>query len=121
MIRAYIHDSYMAGDLAVSILNEFEPDPGQQPARLILRLGDNGANPSWEPLDYSLTGPKPTLTLGHAAAHALLAALTNHYQGVDDQRMLRKDYDDERKRVDGLIHVLTDVARGAVANGGGRG
>lgn len=111
MIRAYIHDSYMAGDLAVSILNEFEPDPGERPARLILRLGDSGSSPIWEPLDYSL-GPKPTLTLGHDAAHALLAALTTHYQGVDDQRALRKDYDAERKRVDGLINVLTDVARG---------
>lgn len=45
-------------------------------------------------------------------ARSLLAALLRHYNGADDARMLRKDYDAERARVDKLIDGL--MSRSAV-------
>jgi L-asparaginase/Glu-tRNA(Gln) amidotransferase subunit D len=39
-------------------------------------------------------------------ARALLAGLLAHYQGDDDLRALRRDYDAERARVDRLIDAV---------------
>jgi hypothetical protein len=49
------------------------------------------------------------LTLRDDMARSLLAALLRHYNGADDARMLRKDYDAERARVDRLIGALLPV------------
>lgn len=54
----------------------------------------------------------PTMHLAMDEAQALLAALHNHFQGVDDQRALRADYDAERGRVDKLLGVVSEIARG---------
>lgn len=48
-------------------------------------------------------------------ARALLEALTRHYSGTEDTRALRKDYDDERKRVDKLAETLSVIAKQATA------
>jgi len=53
---------------------------------------------------------EPTLTLPDDMARALLDALTRHYHGAEDTRALRRDYDDERKRVDKLTGALITVA-----------
>lgn len=43
-------------------------------------------------------------------ARALLAGLLQHYQGSEDLRGLRRDYDAERARVDRLIdHLIAPV------------
>jgi hypothetical protein len=34
-----------------------------------------------------------------------------HYQGAEDTRALRQDYNAERKRVDELTKVLSDVTK----------
>lgn len=48
------------------------------------------------------------LRLNDEQGRALLAGLLRHYNGADDARMLRKDYDAERKRVDLLIDRLAN-------------
>jgi uncharacterized small protein (DUF1192 family) len=42
------------------------------------------------------------------------------YQGAEDTRALRRDYDNERKRVDELTQVIADVTR-TLAHGGPHG
>lgn len=51
------------------------------------------------------------LILRDDMARALLAALLRHYNGADDARMLRKDYDAERARVDRLTETVSVIAR----------
>lgn len=49
---------------------------------------------------------KPTCTMPMELGKELLQALMNHYHGSDDARMLRKDYDAERARVDKVLDAL---------------
>lgn len=49
---------------------------------------------------------EPTFFLSDNAARSLLESLTRHYNGAEDTRALRRDYDSERSRVDGLIKVI---------------
>lgn len=79
--------------------------------RRLATLKFNDGISSWEPPGKPGFPIEPTLRLDHEEANALLRALANHYQGVDDQRALRKDYDDERGRVDKLIDVVTGIAQ----------
>lgn len=68
----------------------------------------------WHPLDEvaAMTEPRASLTLREDHARALLQALLRHYQGGDDLRALRKDYDAERARVDRLIGAfIPEVSR----------
>lgn len=53
---------------------------------------------------------KPTCRLPMELGKELLQELMNHYHGADDARMLRKDYDAERMRVDKMINALIDLA-----------
>jgi hypothetical protein len=52
----------------------------------------------------------PTLNLSDDMARAMLDALSAHYGGHSDTRTLRRDYDDERKRVDRLTDAIIQVA-----------
>jgi hypothetical protein len=118
MIRAYVHETMSFGyDVAISILNEQSGDDNGRPYRRVLHLRDDGAR-EWAELDYN-SPLAPTFTLHHDEAAAVLAALTNHYQGADDQRALRKDYTDERARVDKLTDAVIDIARSTATNGVG--
>ena len=53
--------------------------------------------------------PTPTVTMREEHARALLQALIRHFDGGEDTRSLRRDYDAERKRVDLLIDKLVNV------------
>lgn len=57
---------------------------------------------------------EPSLTLREEHARALLDALITHFNGGENTRQLRKDYEAERARVDRLIGVLTSVPVTAV-------
>lgn len=74
------------------------------------RLVSNGSS-SWivHPGAATTSDVEP-LRLSDDEGRALLAGLLRHYNGADDARMLRKDYDAERKRVDLLIDRLTSKA-----------
>lgn len=54
---------------------------------------------------------EPTVVLPFDSGRALLQALIEHYQGAEDTRALRRDYDNERKRVDEQAKVIADIAR----------
>jgi hypothetical protein len=49
---------------------------------------------------------KPSFCLREDEARALLQSLIRHFDGGEDTRSLRKDYDAERARVDKLIDRL---------------
>lgn len=55
---------------------------------------------------------EPTFVLPFDSGRALLDSLVRHYQGAEDTRQLRKDYENERRRVDLMIDALIDGARG---------
>lgn len=105
MIRAQVAEDWSRFGIVVLISQHTED------GKRIATLHFNDGIASWDPPPTGATQIDPTLRLDHEEANALLAALTNHYQGVDDQRALRKDYDHERGRVDKLIDVVTAVAQ----------
>jgi hypothetical protein len=112
VIRAYVHDNYAFGGLGVAISIVNHPPEGSMDVRpRLLHLGGGPFTVAWNeiPADGAIT--EPTLTLGSDEARALLDALTRHYQGAEDTRALRRDYDGERKRVDTMIDHLAAVTR----------
>lgn len=108
MIRAYIRENLPAMALEIAIIQLLDDAP-----RRILRLDETGADTvyRWEDLPDPPLDVAPTLQLGDSEARALLEALAGHYNGADDVRALRRDYDAERSRVDSLTSALTDIAR----------
>lgn len=106
MIRAYVKDDPMSFGVRVAIVNHYGDD-GSHP-REVLRI--DGDTYRWDEIPLNAAF-EPTLTLPGEFARALLDGLTCHYQGVDDMRSLRRDYDAERKRVDALIEHLAAIAK----------
>lgn len=103
--------------LDIAIVRHFEGDGVPMPeARQIMRLepvvrdDQSYMITTWEPI---IPGEpmQPTLRLADDEAVALMTALVAQYQGVDDQRMLRRDYDAERGRVDKLVDALVGIAQ----------
>lgn len=110
MIRAYVSEDFVSQRVGIAIVERHSEQ--RAPAR-ILRLvaADNGAHAlRWEELAEHVE-TEPTLTLEDDAARALLDALTRHYQGAEDTRSLRADYDHERKRVDKLSDAVATLAQ----------
>lgn len=105
MIRAQVAEDWSRFGIAVLISQHTED------GKRIATLHFNDGIASWDPPPTGTAPIDPTLRLDHEEANALLVALTNHYQGVDDQRALRKDYDHERGRVDKLIGTVTAIAQ----------
>lgn len=71
----------------------------------------DGSRTTLNPEDQ--TPSEPTITLLEAEARALLSALLRHFEGGDDMRALRKDYDAERGRVDKLTDAVIHFAKAA--------
>lgn len=112
MIRAYVHDNYLSAGFSVTFSIVDHPPEGSMDVRpRILHLNGPAASfaVSWDELDPDGTA-EPTLRLDDYSARALLDALTRHYQGAEDTRALRRDYDAERKRVDTLAAALSALA-----------
>lgn len=109
MIRVYINGDFIVGGIAIRIALEQEGDYGNPPERRIMHFGEHGYAAS-EPIDPTSALPvAPTLTLDDDTARALLEELTRHYHGADDTRALRRDYDNERGRVDKLTDALIGI------------
>lgn len=106
MIKAHIADRFWADAVDVFIVEHRE---GQ---RRHLRTSDEGWT-RWIQDDEAIVDGdiKPTLTLPCGSGRTLLQALVEHYQGAEDTRALRRDYDAERKRVDDQAKVIADIAR----------
>ncbi|HEY5835002.1 hypothetical protein [Streptomyces sp.] len=111
MIRAYINERLEFTGLEVFIANHLDDQPA-----LILQIEhtDGVSTHRWVPYDQGIT-PAPTLVLPADSGRALLDALTRHYNGAEDTRALRRDYDAERKRVDEQAKVIADIARSLAA------
>jgi hypothetical protein len=107
VIRVYIHDDFMSG-LNLAVVNHID----EQTAH-ILRLDSETSQQRWEPLDTSGTAqPQPrTLRLPYDTGRALLDALAHHYEGSEDTRRLRADYDAALKRADAKDELVADVLR----------
>lgn len=114
MIKAFVREDFIGMRLAITLVNQPNSDSLDiQP--LIMRFDvteDGRASTRWEQFDPS-TDVQPTLALATEYARVLADALHTFFSGADDARMLRKDYDDERKRVDRLTDTLCAVAREA--------
>lgn len=115
MIRAYIHQAFAAAPdtIGVSLVRELD-GPGFHERRILhLHADDEGriVRRSWDEFDKDGVEPiAPTLTLGCEEAHVLANSLIGYFGGVDDQRLLRRDYDAERGRVDKLTGALIEIA-----------
>jgi hypothetical protein len=110
MLRAFIQERF-AGSVAVSLVRgEFNYDGHPMVARLV---GD-GFTPrtTWETVEDPHSAIEPTLILGEEEARVLLDALAHHYEGSSDMRLLQKDRDHERGRVDKLLDVVAEIAKG---------
>lgn len=119
MIRAYIQDDFACDSVRVAIVRDAGDHYDVLRPRQILRLTqeDGSRFPWWEEIPNPAPATvEPTMRLGGEEARALLDALTRHFHGAEDTRALRRDYDAERKRVDGLIAAVTQVA-GQLADG----
>jgi hypothetical protein len=109
VIRAYVQENYTGFSVAVSVV--MHPQEGSYETRpRILRLGTRDRTQGWEEIPDPNGAIEPTFTLGPDEARAVLDALTVHYHGAEDTRALRRDYDHERGRVDGLIRTVSTIA-----------
>ena len=106
MIRGHIGQNWPSFGVDVFIVMTGEHD---RPTHIMRYTGDLGSY-LWEEIEPGAEH-KPTLRLDEIAARTLRDALNAHYSGVDDQRALRKDYDDERQRVDRLTADLAEVTK----------
>lgn len=112
MIRAYVHDNYIGMNVAVSLVRLPEGEGVWDGHATILRFSEGSRYPAWEQIEDPSAQIEPTFHLGHEEARALLDALAEHYQGASDMRLLRQDRDHERGRVDRLLDVVSEIAKG---------
>jgi hypothetical protein len=115
-IRAFISDiQFSFGSLNICIVDEQPNDRVQ-----ILRLGNSSPFAgSWEDVDIrSGEVVEPTLRLPGESGRALLDALAHRYQGGEDTRRLRADYDAALHRADEKDKVIASVVQTLAAKVG---
>ena len=109
-IEAFVGEDYFNFGIRVVLINRMAGAfAGARDT--VLRLGDNGTS-LWEPLperdDVVLA---PTFHLPPDCGRALLQALTVHYNGADDTRLLREDYRRALDRGEKQDAVIADVVK----------
>jgi hypothetical protein len=107
MIRAYVSENVASFNVTVALVNHPGEDGLTPP--MLMRLGEHGHSAGWEVIEPGAV-MRPTLTLTDHEARAVLDGLIRHFRGAEDARALRRDYDDERKRVDGLLATVSGLA-----------
>lgn len=109
-IRAYVNDNLtMFGSLHVAIVDQ---DENGRVHRILRSSGSSFVAPwEWEEIDHNAGDVTPTLRLPGEAGRALLDALVRHYDGGEDTRRLRADYDAALRRSDEKDAVITDVLK----------
>lgn len=110
MIQAHVLQGHFLGDT----LQVYIVDHQDHGIRRLLQMSDNDGT-RWVELERD-DGTRtddlaPTVQLPYDSGRTLLEALVRHYQGAEDTRQLRKDYDAERKRVDEQQKVIADIAK----------
>lgn len=101
-IHVHVTDNHFAQGVRVFVINDLGDE------KLILR--NRSGCDTWETLQRNVD-VEPTFALGDTESRALLDALVRHYQGAEDTRALRRDYDAALKRADAKDAVLADVLR----------
>lgn len=112
-IHVHVTDNHFNQGVRVYVINDLGDEK-----RILRNPGRSGFD-SWETLEPN-TDVEPTFALGDDASRALLEALVRHYQGAEDTRALRRDYDAERRRVDEQAKLIADVLRSVTSAGGQR-
>jgi hypothetical protein len=121
VIRAHIHSGWTVSPDSITVSIVMHPPEGSMDVRpRILRLpgADNPYAVSWDEIEQDGSTVEPTMRLDNGTARALLDALASHYEGAEDTRALRRDYDAERKRVDKLADAVVSIAKELAAPGG---
>lgn len=116
MIRVYIGQAdFILGNVGISIVNHYDGSTG---AGRIYRPGEMGG--SWEEFDPLATAAiEPSFKLPGEVGRALLDALARHYEGAEDTRRLRADYDAALRRADDKDKLIADVLRSLTGQAGG--
>lgn len=109
MIRAYIMEDRLRFSVALALIQQDDDGTPKQ----IMRIHEAGDNPviEWEDLADRNANIEPTIRFSDSEARAILEALTIHYRGAEDTQALRRDYDQERGRVDQLTVSLASIAQ----------
>jgi hypothetical protein len=100
MIKAHAGSLGYGYSVGIYVVNE------ETSTRHLLRY--TGSQAAWEEVSRDGRVTEPTFVMEDSAARALLDALMRYYQGAEDTRALRKDYDAERARADKLTTALID-------------
>lgn len=111
MISVYLREHFVSDALDVFVVRQYDG------VRAVLHREDSALR--WDDVGQEHAALpdgvlEPTFTLPFDSGRALLEALTRHYNGAEDTRQLRKDYEFERQRVDSLIGALTRIACGTL-------
>lgn len=103
--RAILADQWDFGTVALY----YETRSPEGHPRRVWGRDENGqeVHETVEPFSALANQLAPLLQLDEAQLRALQIALNRYFNGPDDARALRKDYDAERTRVDRLIDYLT--------------
>lgn len=109
MIQVRLREQYIGETLDVFVIRQHE---GQ---RFLMHQADSMTF-TWDELPapgaaIADSMIEPTFVLPFDSGRALLEALVRHYNGAEDTRALRRDYDAERKRVDEQNKIIGDIAR----------
>ena len=109
MIRAQVHRDWNSFGVAILLTEQLDDDT--RPREIVRLVAPESGRPSFKLEEINFARPvEPTLALPDDMARALLDALMQHYQGAEDTRALRRDYDAERARVDKLTDALIGIA-----------
>lgn len=95
-VEAHIESDYVGEGLKVVVLRK------NAGTAALIQVGSNNRLDMWKHIDDAVESPFIWIT--EDTGRALLEALLEHYNGSQDTRQLRKDYDHERARVDKLIN-----------------
>jgi hypothetical protein len=108
VIRAYVADDPMSFGVRVAVFNQ--PGDGDYPREVLHIVGDESGVQRfhWQPVQPNEL-VEPTMQIPGDMARALLDGLQRHFQGIEDTRALRKDYDAERARSEKLTDALIDL------------
>ena len=108
MIQVRIREHIVGESLDIFLIRAHDGE------RYVLHMEDSRTF-RWDSIGTAIAAPdgvyEPSFTLPFDTGRALLEALTRHYNGAEDTRALRRDYDAERKRVDTAVEVIADIAR----------
>lgn len=110
-IEAFVGEDYFNFGIRVVMINRMA-NAFSGSRDMVLRLGEHGLY-TWEPVPDpgNAVALAPSFQLPADCGRALLQALTVHYNGADDTRLLREDYRRALDRGEKQDAVIADVVK----------